>query len=75
MRQIIADAQVDDYQPLIEYLFENIDKYGKGNEAEIIVELDETQYRSRVVPDKELNIAALLVKILKILEKNKLLKG
>jgi replication factor C small subunit len=28
MRQIIADTQVNDYQPLIEYLFENVEKYG-----------------------------------------------
>jgi len=75
MRQIIADAQVDDYQPLIEYLFENVDKYGKGNEAEIIIELDEAQYRSRVVPDKEINISSLLVKILRILENKTLIKG
>jgi hypothetical protein len=69
MRQIIADAQVDDYQPLIEYLFEHISVYGKGNEALITVELDETQYRSRSVPDKEINIASLLGKILNIIKK------
>jgi replication factor C small subunit len=75
MRQIIADAQVDDYQPLIEHLFENIDKYGSGFEAEIIIELDETQYRSRMVPDKEISIAALLSKLLQILSKKQLIRG
>jgi replication factor C small subunit len=75
MRQIIADAQVDNYQPLIEYLFKNVDKYGKGFEAEIIIELDETQYRSRMVPDKEIAIAALLNKLLQILSKKQLIKG
>jgi len=75
MRQIIADTQVNDYQPLIEYLFENVEKYGKGFEAEIIIELDETQYRSRVVPDKEITIAALLNKLLQILSKKQILKG
>jgi replication factor C small subunit len=75
MRQIIADAQVDDYQPLIEHLFENVEKYGKGFEAEIIIELDETQYRSRMVPDKEISIAALLSKLLQILSKKYLIKG
>jgi len=69
MRQIVLDAQVDDYQPLIEHLFENISVYGKGYEAEITVELDEAQWRSRAVPDKEINIAALLSKILTILKK------
>ena len=75
MRQIVADAQVDDYQPLIEHLFENVSKYGSGFEAEIIIELDETQYRSRMVPDKEISIAALLSKLLQILSKKQLIKG
>lgn len=69
MRQIVVDAQVDDYQPLIEFLFENISVYGKGHEAEISIELDEAQWRSRAVPDKEINIAALLSKLLNILKK------
>lgn len=69
MRQIVLDAQVDDYQPLIEHLFENISTYGKGYEAEITIELDEAQWRSRAVPDKEINIAALLSKILTILKR------
>ena len=69
MRQIVLDAQVDDYQPLIEHLFENISVYGKEYEAEITIELDEAQWRSRAVPDKEINIAALLSKILTILKK------
>jgi replication factor C small subunit len=69
MRQIVLDAQVDDYQPLIEHLFENISIYGKGYEAEITIELDEAQWRSRAVPDKEINIAALLSKILIVLGK------
>lgn len=69
LRKIIIDAQVDDYQPLLDYLFSNIALYGKGYEAEITIELDDTQWRSRSVPDKELNIAALLSKILTILGK------
>ena len=43
--------------------------YGKGYEAEITIELDEAQWRSRAVPDKEINIAALLGKILTILKR------
>ena len=69
MRQIVLNAQVDDYQPLIEHLFENVSLYGKGYEAEITIELDEAQWRSRAVPDKEINIAALLSKILTILKR------
>jgi replication factor C small subunit len=69
LRQLVMDANVDDYQPLIEYLFINIELYGKSHEAEIVIELDEAQWRSRTSPDKEINIAALLSKILNILGK------
>lgn len=72
LRQVVVDAQVDDYQPLIEILFDKVSDYGGGKEAEIIIELDETQYRSRMVPDKEISIAALLSKLLQIL-KNKII--
>lgn len=72
LRQVVVDAQVDDYQPLIEILFDKVSDYGAGKEAEIIIELDETQYRSRMVPDKEISIAALLSKLLQIL-KNKII--
>lgn len=68
LRQIVLEAQVDDYQPLIKHLFDNISVYGNSHEAEITVELDEAQWRSRSVPDKEINIAALLSKILTILK-------
>jgi DNA polymerase III delta prime subunit len=68
IRQIVANDQVDDYQPVIEYLYEHIEKYGKGHEAEITIELDEAQWRSKMVPDKEINMMSLISKILKIIK-------
>jgi replication factor C small subunit len=75
LRQIIINAQTDDYSELIIYLFENIEKYGAGYEAEITIELDNHQYFQKSVPDKELNCAALMSKILNILNKKQLIKG
>jgi replication factor C small subunit len=75
MRQIVMDAQVDDYQPLIEYLYEHLDEYACGYEAEIIIELDEAQWRGKAVPDKEIATAALLIKLLNILTRKNVLKG
>jgi len=74
IRQIIANAQLDDFQPLIEHLYEHIDEYSKNNEAEIIIELDEMQWRSRMVPDKEIAAMALFSKLLKLLT-NKTING
>lgn len=68
IRQLVVDANLDDYQTVIELLFDNLDKFAKGKEAEIVVELDECQWKIRAVPDKEISIAALMSKILSILK-------
>lgn len=68
IRQLVVDSGNDDYQFLIEFLFEHLDEFAKGKEAEIVIELDDSQWRSKVVPDKEINIAALFAKILNILK-------
>lgn len=72
IRQIVANNPMDDYQPLIECLFKHVDEYGKGNEAEIIIELDNHQYFQKSVPDKEINISAMFSKILKSLSKKQI---
>jgi replication factor C small subunit len=69
IRQLLADNPIDDYQPVIEYLFNNMNEYATGNEAEITIELDNHQYFQKSVPDKEINICALFSKILKIIGK------
>jgi DNA polymerase III delta prime subunit len=64
IRQIVADAQVDDFQVAYRYMFDNLDKYSYGHDAEISVILDDFIWRSGVVPDKEINFAACIAKIL-----------
>jgi len=68
IRQLVVDANLDDYQTVIELLFNNLDKFAKGKEAEIVIELDNHQWFQKSVPDKEINIAALMGKILNILK-------
>jgi replication factor C small subunit len=69
IRQIVADAQVDDFQVAYRYMFDNLDKYSYGHDAEISVILDDFIWRSGVVPDKEINFAACIAKILEINKK------
>lgn len=68
IRQLVIDSGNDDYQFLIEFLFEHLNEFAKGKEAEIVIELDDSQWRSKVVPDKEINISALFAKILNIIK-------
>jgi replication factor C small subunit len=68
-RQLIIDSQLDDYQPIILHLFEHITEYSKGHDAEITIELDNHQYFQKSVPDKELNMASLISKILNLNKK------
>ena len=67
-RQLIVNEQLDDYQPIIEHLFEHLAEYSNGHDAEITIELDNHQFFQKSVPDKEINMAALLAKIIKIIK-------
>jgi len=69
IRQIVADAQVDDFQVAYRFLFENLEKYSYGHDAEISVVLDDHIWRAGVVPDKEINFAAAIAKILELNKK------
>ena len=69
IRQIVADAQVDDFQAAYKYLFDNLDKFSYGHDAELSIVLDEHIWRAGVVPDKEINFAAAIAKILETTKK------
>jgi DNA polymerase III delta prime subunit len=69
IRQIVADAQVNDFQVAYRFLFENLEKYSYGHDAEISIILDDFIWRSSVVPDKEINFSAAIAKILETNQK------
>ena len=69
IRQIVADAQIDDFQVAYRYMFDNLEKYSYGHDAEISIILDDFIWRSSVVPDKEINAMACFAKILEINKK------
>jgi replication factor C small subunit len=74
VRQLVADAQVDDFQTVYRYMFDNLSEFSYGNDASIIILLDEYSYRANVCPDKELNFAAFINSLLNITTKN-VIKG
>jgi replication factor C small subunit len=69
IRQLVADTQVDDFQTAYRFLFDNLEKYSYGHDAEISVVLDDFIWRAGVVPDKEINFSAAIAKILELNKK------
>jgi replication factor C small subunit len=69
VRQLVADAQVDDFQVAYKYMFEQLPEFSHGHDAELSVVLDEHIWRAGVVPDKEINFAAAIAKILETTKK------
>ena len=69
IRQLVADSQVDDFQIAYRYMFEQLSQFSFGNDAQLSVVLDDFIWRSSVVPDKEINFAAAIARILETTKK------
>jgi replication factor C small subunit len=69
IRQLVADAQVDNFQVAYKYMFDNLSEFSYGHDAELSVVLDDHIWRAGVVPDKEINFAAAIAKILETTKK------
>ena len=64
VRQLIADNSVSDYSELYRLLYDEVDVYGEGRQAECIFLIAEAQYRDTNVVDKEINFMAMMIKLL-----------
>jgi replication factor C small subunit len=69
VRQLVADAQVDDFQTAYRYMFDHLSEFSYGHDAELSVILDDFIWRAGVVPDKEINAMACIAKILETTKK------
>ena len=69
VRQLVADAQVDDFQTAYRYMFDHMPEFSYGNDAQLSIILDDFIWRSSVVPDKEINAMACIAKILETTKK------
>ena len=69
IRQLVADTQVDDFQTAYRYMFDNLEQFSFGHDAELSVILDDFIWRAGVVPDKEINMMACIAKILETIKK------
>jgi len=68
IRQIIADANVNDYEELYRSLYDNVSIYALDYEGLVTIVIEEYLYHSNFRIDKEINIMACIAKIIDILE-------
>ena len=60
IRQIIADAEVSDFDGLHRYLFDNSDQYLPNKQGTVAMLINEHQYQSNFRIDKEINTMSLI---------------
>ena len=68
IRQLIADNSISDYSELFRLLYDEVDNYGKGKQAECIMNIAEAQYQDVHVVDKEINFMSLIIRLTRILK-------
>jgi DNA polymerase III delta prime subunit len=73
IRQIIANADVSDFEDLYKFLYEHLNEYSKGNDGLIICYLEEYMYHATFRLDKEINIMACISKILETINTKKVI--
>lgn len=60
IRQIIANANVDDFEELFKSLFENASIYLPGKEGTVAILVNDHQYKANFRIDKEINTMSLI---------------
>ena len=70
IRQILADSNLDDFEEIYRFLYDNLDEYGKNDlaKAMIIIDIENYMYHANFRIDKEINVMALLASILKTIQ-------
>jgi len=64
IRQIIADANIDDFDELFKSLYERASEYLQNKEGTAAILINEHQYKANFRIDKEINIMSLIQQIL-----------
>jgi replication factor C small subunit len=66
IRQIIADANIQDFEELYRYLYDNADKFAPGKEGMVAYTINEYSYQSNFRIDKEINCMALINQLINL---------
>ena len=73
IRQLIANAETDDFESMYVFLYDKLNEYANGNEGIIICYLEEYMYHATFRIDKEINIMACIAKILETVSTKKII--
>tara|TARA_R100001244_G_scaffold25158_1_gene25765 strand:- start:679 stop:1584 length:906 start_codon:yes stop_codon:yes gene_type:complete len=66
IRQIIANANVKDFEAFYRFLFDNASEYATGKEGTVAIHINEYSFQSNFRIDKEINCMALINQLIKI---------
>jgi replication factor C small subunit len=69
VRQIVADSNIDDFEDVFRFLYDSMDEYVKDdmNKGIITITIEEYMFHANFRIDKEINLMALISKILQII--------
>jgi replication factor C small subunit len=68
LRQLLADNSIRDYSDCFRLLYDNVDEYGTGHIAEVIIILAKYEQSDTQVVDKEINFMAMLIELLGVIK-------
>ena len=66
IRQIIANANIQDFEELYRFLYDNASTYVPGNEGMVAIYTNEYSYQSNFRLDKEINCMALIARLIEL---------
>jgi len=68
IRQLVADAAFSNYEEVYKFLFDHVDEYSNGKQAEVILHLADATYQSALVFEREITFVAAMHKLLTVLK-------
>ena len=70
IRQLFADNRVTEkFDEFYRYLYDTVDDWSNGQSSEMIYILADMQYKSSIIPDKEINFMSCMFQILREIKK------
>jgi replication factor C small subunit len=69
IRQVVANSGIYNFDAHYKYLFDTVDDWSDGASGNCIVILAEMQYKSGIVPDREINFMSCIAQLLQIISK------
>ena len=66
IRQIIINANVSDFEVFYRFLYDNASEYLNGKEGMVAIHINEYSYQANFRIDKEINIMALISKLIEL---------